>query len=293
MPGRTDLLRFIDTYRWELWLIVGIPAAAWIAFNLVSIPLQLLLDSARTFSNLQLLLGSVVALLLLAVFYGRVRGLGRDFLPLLWGYVLITSAISAIAAVAALIAGVEYSDAPQLTVIGSTLLIYGLAALLQLIALLWFSRQASKLSLTHAFFLVAIASPTLLGSMPGSQSAENFASVLALFLAGGAIALVVALFKVWLLGNFDLRGSGFRRNAVVGFVTAVVLSGLATVVIDAAVGSGEGTYSDTLPLLGVVSGLAAFIATTGLYLLTLFILFAIVYLVRARQSPADTPPAPR
>ena len=280
------LPRYFANYRWELWLIIGIPTAALIVRTLVILPLNLLLGSDEAFFNLQTLLGSAFALLLLAGSYLRVRSLGRDFLALLWGYVVVVSTIGTIAAATVLFSGLNTPGEALLT---RMLFVYGLATVPQFLAILWFAHQGSKLSLTHAFFLVAYASLTLFGSVQGSETTDSITAMVAHLLVGFAIALSVMLLQVWLLGNFDLRSAGFRRNAVIGLVTATILSGFIRVLIGELIGYGEGPYSNTLPLLGVVFGLAAFAATTAFGILILLVLFALVYLVRVRQSPASAP----
>ncbi len=95
------------------------------------------------------------------------------------------------------------------------------------------------------------------------------------------------LFKVWLVGNFDLRGSGFRRNAIIGLVTAVILSRYVVFLLGQLIGFGDGPYPNTLLELDVVSEIAVLGTTTALYLGALFVLFALVYLFRARQSAVD------
>ena len=214
--------------------------------------------------------------------------MGREFLALVCGYVVIIAVISTIAAGAALIAGIEYPTEAPLSNLGRTFFIYGLATPAQVLALLWFARQASRLSLTHALFLVAFASLTLFGPvhMTHSKSPGIFEAYIP-FVVGGAITLSVMLLKVWLLGNFDMRGPGFRRNAVIGLVTATILSGYVRVLIGELFGFGDGLYWNMLPVLGAVYEVAAFVATTALDLLTLFVLFALVYVVRVRQSAVD------
>ena len=285
----TELLRFVGTYRWELWLIVGIPVTTAILRDFVWIPLVFLFGLDHATINLQVFLGGVVTLLLMAVSYLRVRRLGRDFLALLWGYSVIVGAIWTIATGAVLIVGIEFPTESPLSVLGRSILIFGLAAVPQFLALLWFGRQASRLSLTHAFFLVAFASFALSGPVLGLQSADGIVGVYISLLVRGVITLSVMLLKVWLLGNFDVRGPGFRRNAVICLVTATIVSGYVRVLIGELLGYGEGPYSNFLPLLDVVFGVAAFVATTAFDLLTLFVLFALVYVVRMRQSSVDAP----
>ena len=270
-------------------MIVGIPVTTTLLQTLIFLPLNFLLGSDDATPNLQVLQGSVVTLLLLAVSYLRVRRMGRDFLTLLWAYVVIIGAIWTIAAGAVFIAGIEFPTEAPLSILGRTFFIYGLATLPHLLALLWFARQGSRLSLTHAFFLIIFAPLTLFGSVHGFQTTDSIAADLAKLLVGGAIALSVMLLTVWLLGNFDLRGPEFRRNAVIGLVAATILSAYVGVLFGELIGYGEGPYSNMLPLLDVVFGLAAFAATTAFDLLTVLVLFALAYLVRMRQVSADAP----
>ena len=268
-------------------MVVGIPAIALILQTAVFLPLNFLLRLEEAVTTLQALQSSVVSLLLLAVSYLRVRRLGREYLALLWGYVIILSAIGSVALGAVYIGGIEYPAADPLSVIGRNLLIFGLAEVPRLLALLWFARQASRLSLTHAFFLVVYTSFLLVAPVQGSTARDDLTSIYLPLLVGGAIGLSVMLLKVWLLGNFDLRGPEFRRNAVIGLVAAAILSGYVGVLIGELIGYSEGPYLNILPLLDVVIGIAAFVATTAFQLAVLFVLFALVYLVRVRVSAAD------
>ncbi len=283
---------FFDTYRWELWLIVGIPVITGICLALVG-PFVGLLGYGNAVIHLIYFVGSVVGLLLLAVSYLRVRNLGRDFLAVLWGYVVAASVIMATSQGVLFLAGVAFPGADHLANFGRTFSIYGVAFLLEIPALLWFARRASRLSLMHAAFLLVYSSLNLIGSVTGSRvSGINTYLLLANFLAGGAITLTVMLAKVWLLGNFDRRGPRFGRNAVIGLLATLILSGYARVVITALIGYAEGPYLAILPLLGAVIGLAAFVVTTAFQLAFLLALFALAYLVRVRPPTADAEPEP-
>ena len=268
-------------------MVIGIPAIALILQTAVFLPLNflLVLDEANT--TLQALQSSVVSLLLLAVSYARVRRLEREYLALLWGYVTVVAAISSVAWVATYIGGVESSGEGPLSVLGRSLLIFGLAGVPSILALLWFARQASRLSLTHALFMVVFTTSMLAGPVQGLQFSDGIATYLAHLLLGGAITLSIMLLKVWLLGNCDLRGPKFRRNAIIGLVAATVLSQFVRVLVVELIGAGGETNPDVLPLLGEVFGIAAFVATTALGLGMLLVLFALVYLVRVRVASVD------
>ena len=283
---------FFDTYRWELWLIVGIPVITGICLALVG-PFVGLLGYGNAVIHLIYFVGRVVGLLLLAVSYLRVRNLGRDFLAVLWGYLVAASVIGATTQGVLFLVGAAFPGADHLANFGRTFSIYGLALLLEILALLWFARRASRLSLMHAVFLLVYSSLTVVSPVTGSTiSGINTYLLLASFLARGAITLTVMLAKVWLLGNFDRRGPRFGRNAVIGLLATFILSGYVRVVIADLIGYAEGPYLAVLPLLDVVFGLAAFAATTVFQLAMLLALFALVYLVRVRPPTADAEPEP-
>ena len=281
---------FLDTYRWELWLIAGIPAT-----TLIMQTSQLLLVNLIGYGNatfeLYNLVGSVVGLLLLVVSYQRVRNLGRDFLAVLWGYLVAASVVGATAHGVLFLVVVVFPTEDPLTIIGRGLSISGIASLLRLLVLLWFARRASRLSLMHAAFLLIFASLSVIGSVTGSRvSGGNYFPYLVNLLAGGAIGLAVVLAKVWLLGNFDRRGPRFHRNAVIGLLATVILGGYAKVLIADLVGIAEGPYLAVLPWLDVVFGLAAFALTTVFELAILLALWSLVYLVRVRPPKAVAEP---
>ena len=281
---------FFVTYRWELWLVVGIPVIQGL-MPLVVGAFAHFLGHGNEPIGLLMLVGSVVGLLLLAVSYLRVRNLGRDFLAVLWGYVVVASVIGTIASGASFLVGVVFPAEEHLTAIGRGLSIYGLATLLDVLALLWFARRASRLSLMHAFFLVVYSTLPVFGPVTGATvEGINPYLVLASSLVGRAITLTVMLAKVWLLGNLDRRSPRFRRNAVIGLIATSILSGYAGVVIADLIGYAEGPYLTILPLLGVVVGLAAFTATSAFGLAVLLMLFALVYLVRVRPLTAYAEP---
>ena len=284
---------FFDTYRWELWLIVGIPVITGIWWGVVGPLLVVLLGDGSAPFELNMFVGSVVGLLLLAVSYLRVRNLGRDFLALLWGYVVARSVIGATSQGVLFLVGAAFPGADHLANFGRTFSIYGLASLLGILALLWFARRASRLSLMHAAFLLVYASLSFVGSVTGSRvSGGSYFPYYGNLLAGGAIGLAVALAKAWLLGNFDRRGARFHRDAVIGLLATVILSGYARVLIADLIGYAEGPYLAILPWLDVVFGLAAFAVTTVFELAMLLALWGLVYLVRVRQPTADAEPEP-
>ena len=268
--------RFIATYRWELWLIVGIPVIAELVRTFAFVHVDALPGLNDTFGSLPFFVASVVGLSLLGVSYPRVKRLGRDFLPVLWAYVVVTSAIGTIAAGAGSFVEVGFSEVPLGTVALRWFTVYSLAALPHLLALFWFARRASALSLAHAFFLVVYAQFTVADPVGMSSSAEG-ASRIEFVLAASVITPIVLLIKVWLLGNVDLRGPRFRRNAVIGLIATVILSGFARLLIAELIGYGPGLASESVEFAG----------TTAIDVVMLLVVFCVVYLVRERHPTAS------
>ena len=257
------MLRFITAYRWELWL-VGIPCIVAVAGD----------------SFGPLLLAAVV----LGVSYVRVRRLERDLLRVAWGYVLVSAVIAAAAAITPVelrdgllpASWVDLQDPPWFSPWPPS----WPAMAAGLLALLWFARRASRLSLAHAFFLtgfmfipVTHVVYTLFVNLGVSPVQPSPSSDVALFYATWAFvaaAIAAFLLKVWLLGNFDQRGRRFRGNAVV---------------VHLAIGIA-------LPLAGFA---AFYIVSPRVYLLLLLctlacwaVVLALVYLIRVRHpSPSE------
>ena len=290
---RTRLLGYFTTYRWELWLLIGIPAVLAVV-SALSTPLSslLLIDRASDLSlvnsiNAGGLVAGIVGLLLLSVSYLRVRRLDRELLTSLWGYFIAVAVIGIVATIAVIVVPFEDSDASR-TVSSLRALGIGLFSLLlpQYLALLWFARQLSRVSLTHAFFLVAFTSLYLFipiqGSLTDGTSSEVAWAAFLQLLVGGFVGLIVALIKVWLLGNFDLRGERFRKEAIIILVAAVILSEYGREMLGTLLGYLEVPREEIIPLLGSTVGVTMVIGLV-FNLVTLLMLFGVVYLVRVRQ----------
>ena len=157
-----------------------------------------------------------------------------------------------------------------------------------LLALLWFARQASRLSLTHAFFLVAFTALRPWDPVHWNWSLESIPYVYVTVLIGVLITYSVMLLKVWLVGNYELRGPAFRRNTLIGLVAAILLSGYVRVLISQLIGPAEGRYLSVPSLASYFESayeLTSVMFRTGLD--QTLIAFALVYLVRVRVSAAD------
>ncbi len=166
------MLRYFVTYRWELWLIIGIPAISTGTFSIFAYLTSLGSLDHQAAARADAFGVSVVALLLLAVSYLSLRRLGREFLSLIWGYSIAAAAITTIAMATAFFVEVAYPGASNLAQVGRSITIFGLVVPVQLSALLWFARQLSRISLMHAFFLVVYAAWQLTVAV-GYSSAES------------------------------------------------------------------------------------------------------------------------
>ena len=244
------MLRLVAAYRWEFWLLVVAPLA-------VSLAPALLMPSTPTiFPELSdwergLALRGVaqlvgVALLLIALF--RLRAQGRKFVALVCGYLIAGACANA--AVTFAVAS-DAINAPRI-------MLWTAEGLLLFPLLIWFTRQASRMSMAHAFFLLLVSRghalwPSGDSWLPGSEAATIGAI---LVLAASAYALL--LLQVWMLGNFDARGAGFRRRAVTALFALEV------------VGYG-------------VNFLVGHSVVAGIRITAFASIFALVYLLRVRQ----------
>ena len=292
------MLRYFVTYRWEMWLIIGIPAVLGVVRTL-SFPhiSNLLNDLVGIFDAGSLVVVIPVNLLLLSVSYLRVRRLEREFLTSLWRYSIAVAVIGAVSVIAVIGVGDAYPTAPRLV----TNLLVEFTSLLHFLALLWFARQLSKTSLPHAFFLVAFSPLHLFiplslyqfipipGSLWDGISAEvGWAANLRWSI--GFVGLLVMLIKVWLLRNFDRRGDRFRKEAVIILAAVVVLSYCAKGTLSVLLNYLGVPSEAILPLLGFTAGFM--IASSIDIVFTVLMLFGVVYLVRVRRPKPDATPVP-
>ena len=279
--------RLIATYRWELWLLVGIPAIAQTARIVMSIlvvsafPVS---DSNAVFYIDDIGVAAVV-ILLLTLSYPRVRGLEREFLALLWGHRIASAVLAAIIQSAALL--LEFASSGEESAVflsvGRMFLLYLAATPVHIGILLWFARRASRISLPHAFFLVAFSA---FAAPPASSRSSDAPLAFAFSMAvGSVIVLMIALAKAWLLGEFDRRGVAFRRKAVAALIAAALLSGWARSVIPLLLGGGrDAALQAYAPFAGLVTGSVAFASQTVASVALLFLYFALVYFVRERRA---------
>ena len=140
---------------------------------------------------------------------------------------------------------------------------------------LWFARSASKLSLAHAFFIIALVftfplSDLLTEGYVRQSARPSDPLVLSAVMAAmgmAALSIVTNLAAVLLLGNFDRRGAAFNTRA------AAALFGIKTAIGVAA----------AIPLIALGGAAFALDAPTLIIFAGWGVTLALVYLLRARQ----------
>ncbi len=247
-------------YRWPFVLFIGVLFVAEISRVFTANVYDLSRSSNPDSHELSLWIPgvtSLVTVLLLGVLYLRVRNVEPAILRLVWGCTLALVAMRAPLYLGAVLAG--YGDSlPQV------LWVHTFDSVLSLPLLLWFARQASKLSLAHAFFLVFIIGGLTLPALP--ESLPSYFDCL--------WRLAASVVAVWLLSDFEARGPRFRR-----FATATVVAGSALFYLELYLGSvfhpvGSLIVLRWFPLQSVIAYL-------------LFPLqFALIYLLRVRKPAA-------
>ena len=285
MRGVTRAKHFCVTYRWELWLLVGIPYGSVFAALLVQV-LLLLLTRSEWLSWRYSLYGEnavmgLASAALLSALYGRMRRLKWGFLTLVWGYSLALAAIDALlATVVATVALRSASDPVQLVIDMTWWNIGGdwSYSIASLVVLALFARRASRFSLPHAFFLFVVTLGYILPTI--RHFADSPLLLLPDFISASADTAFL-LVLVWLLGNFDSREAAFRRRVVERLVALQVI----LIVLGHVVATAYSLYVRQLywEMILIERGLSC-----G-YLLVNFILpFVVIYLVRVRQPPAES-----
>ena len=256
-------------YLWPFALFIGVslvarPIAA-IAFPQFSLLTGYVTGATVSFL-LYIGLSAGISAVLLAVLYLPMRSAGRDTLRLIWGYSIAARCITALVTIGA--ASTGFGNSPYEPVMPLML-----SGLISLAPLLWFARAASRLSLTHAFFLAFIAGG--LSLPPGLDDLLPSYGAWFLQLAANIVA-------VWLLANFDERGARFRKSAAIAIIGWHGLAALMALI-------GELLLAlFALPLSALLS---AALLVWSLFGAAMFLLqLLLVYLVRVRG--ASPPPDP-
>ncbi len=246
-------------YGWPIVLFMGVPFTATIA----RIAYSMAFDSGFfSYDSLLLpiVLRSLTTAMLLGILYQWVRSDERATLSLVWNCTLMIAIVTVLVSGIPILAGYDS--------LVSTLALLTLGALVGLVPLLWFARQASRLSLAHAFFLAAVVG--------GLTLYDDYDYLPFRWLWG----LATSVLAVWLLANFDLRGHAFRRRSA---VVVVALAGVGFLPLGLAVSRGGEVAAFFFPVVAF-----SFLVVAFFFLLPLLL----VYLVRVRQPAAESPPAP-
>ena len=137
---------------------------------------------------------------------------------------------------------------------------------------LWFARQASKISLAHAFFIAALVftfplSRLLSGDSIG-QAADTSQRIESLTLtAQVALQVSATLAAVWLLGSFDRRGPAFNKRAAMALFGIQAATGVAAAIL--LIARGDAAIALDAPTLIIFAGWG--------------VTLVLVYLLRVRQ----------
>ena len=212
--------RLLNKYRWELWLFIGIPTVV----SLISVIYDW--SGVRWVGNSGLrdtgAVTGLAAAVLLGLSYPWVRRLGRPMLGMLWRYSIAASVVVGAVWIVSdlLFSGVE---------LDSTDLAYSLGALgaAGLLVRLWFAREASRISLAHAFLFIALTVAT--GSLVTPFTIawlnvrEGYDLYVAMAVAGSAafgtmLVVTITLLSIWALTTFDVLDRIMRRRVIVALL---------------------------------------------------------------------------
>ena len=275
-------------YGWESLLLVAIPFWAVLSGVVYSALIyRFLLPDSERWRGLVLGLtdwsipDQFVMAILLAGLYPAVRRLGGDFLCLTWQFLLAVAVIGVVVDSLFLAMRLRGLDvASDSTAWDAMLLGFVLTGPLAMLLLLGLIRRASRFSLAHAFFMVALAFsfpwPHLFEPGAGiiAQTRLEYLALAALNVAVRSLIIGMTIFTAWLLLNFDTWGPVFRRRAVLTLFGVHALGG-------------------ALFSLWLIQGLAitndvGVLLALSVIILAWLVVFALVYLVRVRQhAPAE------
>ena len=207
-------------------LLVAVPAVSGFVGQFAHLVVLALADydlvaSRHTYYNPGLAAGSLAAALVLGLCYAWVRGSRRGYLTLVWGYALALHIVNALVwGAATALAPVDLNSGSASAYVLSLSVVALAMALVQLPVVLVFARRASRISLSHAFFLYLVLQGYGLPyyiteiSLTDSLTLDGL-----LWLAAGmAWSLIVGCVLGWLLGNFERRGDAFRKRVYVALL---------------------------------------------------------------------------
>lgn len=227
----TRARRFCTTYRWEIMLFVGIPFTANALLMLVSTVAGNVFDAWEWYAGHErVAFFAVVRAALLALCYRRVRRQERELLSLVWGYALFVAIVNVVVSTAASILAPDFWETSFLVVGLWSIGVAIVVTLAELPVLAWYARRASRLSLTHAYFLFAVMVGLPLGQIVTEVSVHILKddlppSTLGIILSpvSCGIALASGLLLAWLLGRFEGFSPALRKRVVAGLLAANIL----------------------------------------------------------------------
>ena len=167
-PAEHRVVRIARAHRWETFLMLGIPAGAgclvaMLPWALVHIPASLSL-----WWWLHIVRWLVLGVLVMA--YPFIRRHGHEFLTILWGFAIATTAtgLFVVLAAAAKDSGtafplpiVLFKFPSDIWAVGepyfSPIVNFRLWDALRLVVMFWFIRRAARISMAHAFLLLGLS----------------------------------------------------------------------------------------------------------------------------------------
>ncbi len=210
-------MRLVAAYRWELWLLVGVPCIRLAGAPLVETFLDAYSGSPADADDAVSRLAaaraaaSIAAFAAAALSYVRVRRQERELLPLVGAYIVASSALSAFDRLHFAMSSVAGGGVATGFDIAELPIWLGFWAVYA-----WLVWGALRFSLFHALFLVALGYFTaeteleirvFFRYLTDDQAAARYMVILA---AGATMA--------WLLRAFDSRAAEFRWKAVAALV---------------------------------------------------------------------------
>ena len=218
---KMTLRRFLANYRWELWLFFGMP----LIVGIVSFSTDWIVECGDYpcyfwdgFFGYHL-----PSIALLAASYPFVRRQGRGFLTLLWTLELALRAISIpISAIEWLLVP-DVAERPFIVDLGAN----GARG----VVMLWFARQASRVSLSHAFLLIALSYADSSIGVSGSyvqRIAQGFDPWFMPHIVAGYLLVQIAMngLALWAMVRCGSSAPAFRIRVAALLIGIAVLKSL-------------------------------------------------------------------
>ena len=167
-PAEHRVVRIARAHRWETFLMLGIPAGTGCLVAMLPWALAHIPTSLSLWWWLYIVRWLVMAVLVMA--YPFIRRHGHEFLTILWGFAIATTATGLFVdlAAAARSAGtalplpvVLFKFPADSWTVGETyfspIVNFRLGDALRLVVMFWFIRRAARISMAHAFLLLGLS----------------------------------------------------------------------------------------------------------------------------------------